>query len=156
LTVLRPSSLSGFQREMRCVAGRMDARRGAQAMALPLPSAATQQTPSRRTTRRAGRCFGVAQTRRLTKSFKIDRKICRKGTPKGLPAHSRGKPDRLLAACRAFLMSARKSFLAHGKSSKVGPMTRKITEIDPAMPQNRLRSSGLCVWTASATLRRLA
>ena len=52
------SSLSGFQHEMRCVAGRMDARRGAQPMAPPLASVATQQTPSRHATRRAGRPFG--------------------------------------------------------------------------------------------------
>jgi hypothetical protein len=46
---------------VRCVVRlkRMAARRGAQAMVLPLPSVATQQTPSRRATRRAGRPFGV-------------------------------------------------------------------------------------------------
>ena len=43
---------------MRCVAGRTDARRGAHPMALPLASVATQQTPSSRATRRAGRSFG--------------------------------------------------------------------------------------------------
>jgi len=58
---------------VRCAVGlkRMAARRGAQAMALPLPSVAAQQTPSRRATRRAGRPFGLAQTRRLSGSLQI-------------------------------------------------------------------------------------
>jgi len=58
-----PSSLSDFQREMRCAAGRMDARRGAQPMALPLASVATQETPSRRAIRRTGRPFGALRSR---------------------------------------------------------------------------------------------
>ena len=52
-----PSSLSDFQRGMRCVAGRMDARRDVQPMALPLSVAA--QTPSRRTIRRSKGGFGA-------------------------------------------------------------------------------------------------
>ena len=58
-TVMLSSSLSDFQREMRCATGRMDARRGAQALALPLPSVATQQTPSRRAIRRTEGGFGA-------------------------------------------------------------------------------------------------
>ena len=42
---------------------RMDARRGAQPMALPLARVAAQ-TPLRRAARRAGRPFGIAQTRK--------------------------------------------------------------------------------------------
>jgi hypothetical protein len=61
-------SLSDFQREMRCAAGRMDARRGAQPMALPLASVATQQTPSSRATRRAGRPFGEIGLDKLRRS----------------------------------------------------------------------------------------
>ncbi len=63
----RASSLSDFQRELRCVAERMDARRGAQPMALPLASVATQQTPFRRTTRRAGWAFGAPRNNKVNK-----------------------------------------------------------------------------------------
>jgi len=58
-----PSSLSDFQREMRCVASAdgCKARRAANGSSV---RAATPQTPFRRATRRAGRPFGIAQTRK--------------------------------------------------------------------------------------------
>jgi hypothetical protein len=66
------SSLSDFQRVMRCVAGRMAARRGAQPMAPPLASVATQQTPSSRATRRAGRPFGGSELENYVEMPKDD------------------------------------------------------------------------------------
>ena len=53
------SSLPGFQREMRCAAKRMDARRGAQPMALPLVRVATHQTPFRPTSFRKALSFAA-------------------------------------------------------------------------------------------------
>jgi len=68
------SSLSDFQREMRCVAQPMDARRGAQPMVLPLARVATLQTPLRRATRRAGTAFGALTEKRMNKTLSISRK----------------------------------------------------------------------------------
>jgi hypothetical protein len=87
--MLSASSLSDFQRELRCVAERMDARRGAQPMALPLASVATQQTPFRRATRRAGRAFGALRSKKVNEFHSISMNIHHRVAPKALPVHSR-------------------------------------------------------------------